>query len=76
MDALFADLALVMPGDLVLYQGSIAAAHGLYTAEPCACRRCLIGDRRGDNDPRYTLTPIGDGHRLNDVRRKSIDRLV
>ncbi|WP_435601297.1 hypothetical protein [Streptomyces sp. C10-9-1] len=76
MDGLFAELDLVMPGDLVVYHGSIDIAHGLYTAEPCACQRCVIGDRRGSNDPRYTLTPIGSGARLHDVRRQSIDHLV
>lgn len=73
-DSLIAALDLVMPGDLVIYHGSITDHHGLYLAQPCACIHCVRGDRKGKADPRYLLTNVADATcHLRHVRRRSID---
>ncbi|WP_137991238.1 hypothetical protein [Streptomyces vilmorinianum] len=74
-DALLSSLALIEPGDLVMYHGSIETHHGLWIAVPCACGICEQLDAFGLADIRFALVdPWGERSGPHHVRRESITR--
>ncbi|MFF3848014.1 hypothetical protein [Streptomyces sp. NPDC002328] len=74
-DTLFRSIDLIAPGDLVVYHGSIADAHGLWLAIPCPCLICMALDDAGIPDVRFALIdPWGEISGLIHARRQSITR--
>lgn len=61
------------PGTVVDYRGSVTGAHGTWTVQPCACKRCLAGVLLGYPATRYQLIgPDGRTPGPRHVRHTSV----
>ncbi|MFI8932393.1 LPD29 domain-containing protein [Streptomyces sp. NPDC053474] len=71
-------LALRLPaGTRVTYHGTQAALHGVWTVQPCACRRCAAATLLGQAARRYELYTVdGKPGPLVHVRHTSVTPVV